>query len=401
MQTHTIDRFVLIVSTRFVGLTIAILASFNLHVVGQESAASTQNSSPAKEAAVEDRASESTSSTPDCCNKCQTENCNEVAFGQPLPCECFAPDFYYQPGNKLIKGRYTRIQECQSKMIMRPGDEFWWVSCRHLPLKTCKFELCYYRFEDCQAKKSSMEELKKAHDKNPELYNFVYIHENRADLNKSELRFWQAYNILIRQAPNAPPVRFIFFTWPADQIRGQIRDVKTKGTVCDYHSYYMGWFPCQIKDLHKPSLGGYSYGCRLALDGLHIAAGGVKKCQALPKDMLITKPAFRGAFIATAMQNQCTPEGGLCDLTYSALDHVTFLNNSDDKVLKMFHRLTDNGASAIGREGICGVGCLPDGGKKLSQYDCHCITGKSHKLEDYFKSENLRQIIRDEIFWRN
>lgn len=170
------------------------------------------------------------------------------------PCAAFAPDFFYQPSKRFFKDKYTRIQECQSQMIMRPGDEFWWVSSRHLPLKSCGFELCIYKFENCKSSKSSLAELKAAHAANSSLYNVIYIHENRADLNKSEMRFWQNYNILINQAPNAPPVRYIFFSWPADKMLGQIRDVKTKAVVCDYHSYYLASFLCEIKNFYKLSL---------------------------------------------------------------------------------------------------------------------------------------------------
>lgn len=343
------------------------------------------------------------------------------ALGHPLPCQaqqhqiqehadchdcspvgdCFAPDFFYHPSRKLLKDKYTRIQDCQSQMIMRPGDEFWWVSSRHLPLKSCGFELGIYRFQDCQSHKSSLEELKAAHAANPSLYNVIYIHENRADVNKSEMRFWQNYNILINQAPNAPPVRFIFFSWPADKMLGQARDVKVKAEVCDYHSYYLASFLCQIKDFHKLSLSGYSYGCRLGLDALHIAGGGSKKCQALPTEMLITKPTFRAAFVATAMQNRCTTDGGLCKFSYQTLDHITLLNNSNDQVLRMFPLLSENGADAIGKSGICSHCQLPDAGARLTQIDARCIARRSHKLEDYYKSEFLRQRIRDTIFWRD
>ncbi|MEE2643229.1 MAG: hypothetical protein VX768_21550 [Planctomycetota bacterium] len=326
----------------------------------------------------------------DGCCSCCVESCDTTE----------APDFFYEPKNRLFKGKYTRIQDCQSRMVLRPGDEFWWVSTRHLPLQACDFKLRYYRFLDCQGHPSSLEELKTASRERPELVNLIYIHENRADLNKSEMRFWQNYNILVNQAPDAPPVRYIFFSWPADRIRGQIRDVKEKAIVCDYHAYYLAWFLCQIRDFNKPSLSGYSYGCRLGMDALHLAGGGQKKCQALPEELLIRKPTFRAAFVATAMQNGCNGEGGLCELSYRTLDHITLLNNSTDGVLKMFPLMDENGSAAIGREGICQVDRLPGGGQRLTQIDATCIAGRSHKLEDYYKSELLRQKIRDTLFWR-
>ncbi|MEC9093652.1 MAG: hypothetical protein VX438_13145 [Planctomycetota bacterium] len=325
----------------------------------------------------------------------------ESTSGQQIaaPCKCHEPDFIYHPKTQGFKGKYTRIQDCQSKMTIRPGDEFWWISTRHLPLDSCKFNLCYYRYQNSISQKSNLQELKTSHQQNPNLINFVYIHENRADINKSEMRFWQNYNILISQAPDAPPVRYIFFSWPADQIRGQIKDVKEKAVVCDYHAYYLAWFLCQIKDFNRVSLGGYSYGCRMGLDALHIAGGGSKKCRTLPESMLVKKPTFRAAFVATAMQNRCTEDEGFHRFAYATLKHITFLNNSNDQVLKAFHLLSENGAAAIGREGIC-VSQLDDGGQRLTQINACSIAGRSHKLEDYYKSEQLRQEIRNSIFWR-
>ena len=42
-----------------------------------------------------------------------------------------------------------------------------------------------------------------------------------------------------------------------------------------------------------------------------------------------------------------------------------------------------------------------DAGKTTTTERILYYTGKSHKIEDYFKSESLRQIIRDTIFWRD
>ena len=52
-----------------------------------------------------------------------------------LLCAVRYPTFTSTPKPKLIEGPYARIQKRQAKMEMRPGDEFWWVSSRHLPLK--------------------------------------------------------------------------------------------------------------------------------------------------------------------------------------------------------------------------------------------------------------------------
>ena len=97
-----------------------------------------------------------------------------------------------------------------------------------------------------------------------------------ADIEKSKLRFWHNYNVLINQSPDAPPIRYIFFTWPADKIKGQMRDVNAKATVCDYHAYYLATLLSQMREFKFVSLSGYSYGSRMALDALHILGGGCK-----------------------------------------------------------------------------------------------------------------------------
>jgi len=329
----------------------------------------------------------------------EVSHSEEVQTGACDCCAPFATDFCYNPKRKLIDGPYTRIQNCQAKMEMRPGDEFWWVSSRHLPLKACEFELCYYQYVDCCAQKKTPTDLQDAYQANPDLINLVYVHENRADVEKSKMRFWQNYNLLINQAPNAPPVRYIFFSWPADQIKGQLRDVNTKAEVCDYHAYYLATFLSQMREFKFVSLSGYSYGSRMALDALHILGGGCKRGRALPEAMVLREPKFRAAFIATAMQNQCLPSGGLCNHAYQTLDHITLLNNSRDKVLRLFKRLPPKGSQAIGREGIS-VTQLADCGARITQFDCTEIAGRSHRLEEYYKSERIRRIIRDTIFWR-
>ncbi len=311
--------------------------------------------------------------------------------------DSYAPDFIYRPGRKKINDKYGRIQDCQSKMIIRPGDEFWWVSSRHLPLNSCgDFDLCIYRFLDGQVSQKTMVDLKNAHQSNPDLINFVYAHENRADLNKAEMRFWQTYNILINQAADAPSVRFIFFSWPADEVRGQIRDVKAKATICDHHAFYFAHFLYQIQDFNRVSLGGYSYGARLIINALTLCGGGCVNGRSVPQDQRFQKPSLRAVFVASAL-----PNSGLGCAAYQHLDHVTFLNNSQDGVLKFFGLLSVNRTQALGRTGVCSTAGFPDRGGKIRQLDVACIAGKSHKIEDYFKSESLRQIIRDTIFWRD
>lgn len=326
---------------------------------------------------------------------------NGSPFVECDECQQHAPDFRFRPTTSILPSASVDMQNCQARGTIRPQDELWWVSSRHLSNCEQEFRLCLYRYQNCQSVPSSIDELKQAHQLNPGLINLIVVHENRVDLNKAELRFWQNYQVLINRAPNAPPVRYLFFTWPADQIRGQARDVKTKATVCDHHCFYLATLLGHMKDFNQLSLCGYSYGARMALDAMHMLGGGTRKNRSLPVHMTTqNKNKIRAVMIATAAQNSCKCDRGFCREAYGTIDQLMFLNNSSDNVLRFFSLMPPRGRLAIGRDGLSTCKSFPDGGKRLRQIDTSIISGRSHKLEDYYKSEFLRQLIRDNLFWR-
>ena len=100
---------------------------------------------------------------------------------------------------------------------------------------------------------------------------WIWVHGNRVSWGQDR-REGLAWDDTIRsQAPQARPFRLVIWSWPSDQIRGPLRDVRAKADRADREAGYLGWFLSRMPPRRSVRLVGFSYGSRIiggALDRL-------------------------------------------------------------------------------------------------------------------------------------
>ncbi len=102
----------------------------------------------------------------------------------------------------------------------------------------------------------------------------IYVHGNRLENNEVTQNVWNMYQCLTAGQTDAPPIRFIAWSWPSGKRGGILKDVRAKAARTEADGYYLGWFLAQLPDDRPLSLVGYSFGVRIVNGASHLLGGG-------------------------------------------------------------------------------------------------------------------------------
>ena len=282
------------------------------------------------------------------------------------------------------------------------GDEVWLVSSRGVGSpKTDLNKLDVQRFDGEKWNRSSFKAFVDPAPEQLENGTFrqtvIFVHGNRTDYLWAQIRGWQTYRSLVEKRKDDNPVRFVIWSWPADQIRGLLRDLKTKAVVADQHSIYLARSLFEFDREMPVTFVAYSYGARLTLGALHIAGGGTLEGQNLAEKCSSCELApYRVTLIAPAIRNDCFAAN--LDKAYSMIDSGLVIKNSGDPVLKFFRLLRREGQrNALGFTGPVGLNLFADKGKRVLQVEAIQHVGEQHMLHHYTQSDAISEMIASRL----
>ncbi len=287
---------------------------------------------------------------------------------------------------------------------VRPQDEVWFISSRHLGCPNCARErapnLEVRAYECGQGWVRSDLEVFLADDPlaKPKVTVF-WIHGNQVGRGQSFTDGWRAYRTMTCRA-DARPIRFVIWSWPSDKIPGPLKDARAKAARSDTDSYYLGWTLSRMAPRIPVSLIGHSYGARIILGGLHLSTGASMCGRSLD---LIPGQAIsrtRVVLVAAAVHSNWMMPGSRYGDAYVRINAMLNLFNSCDSVLKFYRFVDPNGRPrAMGYAGIAGRSRLEDGGERIRQMNACGAIGKSHDDADYFRSSYLMNSARRYLLW--
>src|SRR4051812_459109 len=127
----------------------------------------------------------------------------------------------------------------------------------------------------------------------------VYVHGNRMEPEGAEAKGLAIYRELFAGQEEGK-VRFVIWSWPSSQIRGPLRDVRSKAARSDEEAYLLANFLAPIPADRQVGLLGFSYGSRIVGGALHLLAGGNLLGRTLEAG---DRPTFRVVYWAAAVQN--------------------------------------------------------------------------------------------------
>jgi hypothetical protein len=285
---------------------------------------------------------------------------------------------------------------------VRPQDAVWAVSTRSLgcPAPGWTYPLTVWQYESQSPRwaNASMEAFTASDD--PQIVTVVYIHGNRIDSNLALQDGLSVYFQLAGAWDHEPPIRFVIWTWPSDQIRGPLKDVRAKAARSDADAYYLGQFLSRLSPEMKVGLLGYSYGARIACGGVHLLGGGRLDGLSLPT---ASGPEIRVALWAAAEHDYWLLPGRFHGQALPRAEQWFITRNCCDPVLahyRMLDKCCD--PTALGFSGLVGRNLLsPEINERIDELDVTGVVGSSHDMQRYLYARSILDPTRDVLFGRS
>ena len=236
----------------------------------------------------------------------------------------------------------------------------------------------------------------------PATITVVYVHGNRMRAEDARQQGLLLYRRLRCCCPDAPPVRFVIWSWPSAPIPASFRifrDVRVKYRRTDTQSYLLARWLADHRCGDQVSLMGYSFGARTILGALHLVGGGQLAGRSL------ARPAhpcchFNLVLWAAAAENGWLSPGGCHECASKVVRRGVITVNRRDPVLRRYRRSIIRARQrALGQTGIRGpLACWSDG-VQFCELDVTHIVGSHHDWCRYWQSSAImRQTARVLLF---
>lgn len=229
-----------------------------------------------------------------------------------------------------------------------------------------------------------------------EVVTAMYIHGNRIEAGQANADGLSVYFQLIGRYDHLRATRFVIYSWPSEQIKGPLKDVRAKAYRADEEAFLVSRFLGRVQKDVPLGLVGYSYGARITLGGLHLLGGGAFGGRA-------TEPGpgqpIRIALWAAAEHNDWPLPGRAHGQALTMVDHAFITINGCDPALERYH-VVDKCAQpcALGYAGLAG-GLPSDLARRVELMNVSGIVGGSHEMSLYLYSTVIADRTRREVLW--
>jgi hypothetical protein len=279
---------------------------------------------------------------------------------------------------------------------VRDYDQVWVVSTRHLGcpggyLPTYQV----WRYEAGYWQPRSSEEFYAADS--PDVVTAFYIHGNRISHSQAFQDGLDVYFQLVGRYGDRP-VRFVVWSWPSDQIKGPLNDVRAKAARSDVDAYYLAHFLTGMNPAVPVGITGYSFGARITTGALHALGGGAIMGQTVPSG---ARPQVRVALWAAAVHNHWLVPGNYHGNALPMADAWFNTLNYCDPVLERYRMLEKcSDPEALGYAGLAGRNLIsPDLNDRFEERNVSHLVGRTHDMQPYLYSSYIQQRTRQYVLW--
>jgi hypothetical protein len=310
-------------------------------------------------------------------------------FAAAAAAQATTPQDTSPDNDQIAAGETASEAKCSSSYIrLRADDE-------HLPRPSCRasFQPLIQRYDEPAGWVTADPTVLRDSTKQ----TIIYVHGNRMTHYEAVLRGWEMYAAL-RRDQHDRPLRLIVWSWPSEQIKGQIRDVRFKAELADEEGYYLATWLGEHPHGEGMGLIGYSYGARVIGSSLHLLGGGaVAGVPALDQSSFRDDPLMvRAVLIAPAMDCDAFADGFEFGAATSHAEHVLVMYNPCDPILR-YYRFLDR-CRRKDAMGASGAILVPDPRRTFAQIDVAPMIGRSHDLNDYIDHDSLMASVRQSLF---
>ena len=267
----------------------------------------------------------------------------------------------------------------------------WIVSTRDLP--SCSpaedAQPQYWRLNENRAWTAAGEPAFLAADQ-PSIPTVVFIHGNRYDSDDAAREGLEFCRGLSELAPNAS-FRYVIWSWPADRIRRNRKDVRAKFVRSEVEALYLARFLSRLHPDVSVCLIGHSYGAHAILGALRMTAGGSFAGYALPRRPAPRTAPIRAVLLAAATDQVALAACGGEPFPPGQFDRILVTLNGCDPVLKLYPHLCGRGGpEALGYAGPAGLDAGDPNSKRVEVVDVTWAVGQRHGLSSYQGAPPLR-----------
>ncbi len=263
-------------------------------------------------------------------------------------------------------------------------SQIWLVSTRSLPGYCAgdpAAQLAYWVLtEDSQWQRTPPEEFSAADS--PAVPTVVFLHGNRVGREEAVNRGWLVYQLIKCGSPDKP-FRFVIWSWPADQIRGELKDVRVKAARSDAEAHYLAGMVSRIHPDVPLTLIGYSFGARSITGALQLLADG-----SLSEDAGAAR-RIRAMLIAAAVDSHWLSPGCRHGNALGLLEQAFITVNPCDRALRFYpllYRCSD--PQALGWKGPS-YGCRGSQAAKMDLADVSRAVGEQHDFFRYVHASSV------------
>lgn len=216
----------------------------------------------------------------------------------------------------------------------------------------------------------------------PGVSTVFYVHGNQVSASDARRRSLDVYRRLVRVACDDRPIRFVLFSWPADEERGVLKDFRLKAARTRPAGWQLGWVLHQMEPDTQIGLIGYSYGARIVGGAAHVLGGGSLSGLSLCDCRPVARPPVRVAFIAAATHAHWFGAAQYHGQALTQIDRLMLLVNKHDPAMRFYKWVEKNSSpTAMGLNGPC---CLSaEQRSRVECYNCTTCVGRSHDLYEY------------------
>jgi hypothetical protein len=299
---------------------------------------------------------------------------NRSPFGFPWPPP--APD---EPGVTLHR-RYMLDGYPELQFQPRPEDEIWLVSTREISdecTAATREQLVCKHPVGSSWNRVPVDQLLDVQRLHPDRATVIFIHGNRTPAFWARRRGQMAYQCLVgNQSGNVPPVRFIIWSWPSDEIPNPLQDFRRKMDRSLVDGCCFGRFLSWLDPHQAVSLMTYSMGTQIGFTGVESATRQFGSCP--PVGMIAMAPVTHCRWQLTA------------DRVRTLNDRIfrfRLCRNPKDIALRAYRKVCSLECKTCYQPGAERfANCHPD----VRQYDFSQSVGREHNILGYVSQPQVR-----------
>jgi hypothetical protein len=278
--------------------------------------------------------------------------------------------------------------------LCHADDELWVLSTRAIcncPDETTTPNFKVLKFDGVsQWPASDLDSLVKAL---PDKRTIIWVHGNRISQTAAIDSGWDAYRAFASNGRE--PVRLITWSWPSDQIRGQLKDIRAKSSRSDTDAAILAWFLRRVPADARLDLVGYSLGPRIITGALHEYASRPLAATTAATEKPAAIPRFRAVLLASAIDNNWLLPGNRHGQALTVTESLFSLYNSCDQVLRWYPRAVCGADSlALGYTGLACPSRLGDLASRYSDSDVSGMIGKVHDWQVWLRHQGIMAQVR-------